>query len=69
MSNSTQSIHPNAEAINTAVSSLLTTGDRTAFESLPQETQAALMGQSKLVAMALFGPAMSDSKHKESSHA
>ncbi len=44
MSNSTQSIHPKAETINAAVSSLLTTGDRTAFESLPQKTQAALMG-------------------------
>lgn len=69
MSNSTQSIHPNAETITAALSSLLTTGDRKAFESLPKETQAALMGQSKLVAMALYEPAMFHPEHKESSHA
>jgi len=67
--NNIQSIYPNAESINDAMCSLLTTGDRTTFESLLQKTQVALMGQSKLVAMALFEPAVSHSKHKESSHA
>lgn len=67
--NNPQSIHPNAEIINDAVCSLLTTGDRTAFESLPQETQVALMGKSKLIATALFKPAMSQFKLKAGQHA
>jgi len=33
-----QIIYSNAETINDAMCSLLITGDRTAFESLPQET-------------------------------
>lgn len=66
--NNPQSIHPNAETINDAVCSLLTTGDRTAYESLPQETQVALMGKSKLIDTALFKPDMSQFKLKAGQH-
>jgi len=54
-----QSTHPDSQTINDAVTKLLTTGDRSDFESLPQETQIALTAQSSLVATALFEPHLS----------